>query len=449
MHFLYEAKDASGQTVTGRIDGGTEADACRKLLQSGYRVQAIAPIHPVPGTALTGSPRTGGLQPVHSAQQSGSQISGLDGGTRAGGITLSGAAARAAAGARSARATGAQAPDASRIAGVTTRDQLLFFQQLTALVRSGMSVYASLDNLAARTPNANLARTAREMAEQAQSGGKISEVMARYPGIYPEHVLGLVQAGETGGFLEIALAEAADNYERNIALYRSVWIPRLMATQALFMFAIAQPLFPTLFPDARFALYAKIVLLRNLPITLGLYLLIRAGARRLQAPGNRQRRDAWSLRLPSFGELQRVTTLASFLRTLRRLYAAGIAPIHAWEGAMYTANNTVLRQSLTSAYGLLQRGASLPEAFAATHLFAGPIEQLIMTGHQSGQVVEMLDQAEAYYRGKVEEATGKARLQMLRLGVLAMLLLGGGTMLWMTKTYFKSIFDFAESFSAE
>ena len=32
-----------------------------------------------------------------------------------------------------------------------------------------------------------------------------------------------------------------------------------------------------------------------------------------------------------------------------------------------------------------------PDAFAATGLFANPMEQLIATGHLSGQVVESLD----------------------------------------------------------
>ena len=337
--------------------------------------------------------------------------------------------------------------NASKLGGVKTRDLMFFFRQLGQLVHSGMSVYAALDNLAGRTRNENLAKTAKAMADSARTGGKVSDVMANYPRIYPEHVVGLVRAGETGGFLEIALTEIADVYDANIKLYRTAWIPKLMATQAFFMFAVAQPLFPTLFPNFELKLYLALVLLRNLPITFALYFLIKIASRYLQLPQYRYLRDDWSLRLPPFGTLQRLTALTNFMRVLRRLYAAGLAPGAAWEGAMYTASNVVIRDRLATAYAQMQSGATLAQAFQTTGLFQDNVEQMILTGQQSGTVVESLEQVGNYYQMQAEEATGKARFMMLRLGILAMLILGGGTVIWMAKTYFKSIFDFADSFA--
>ncbi len=162
-------------------------------------------------------------------------------------------------------------------------------------------------------------------------------------------------------------------------------------------------------------------------------------------PQYRYLRDSWSLKIPAFGNLQREVAVRNFLRMLRRLYHAGVAPIHAWEGAMNTASNVVVRDQLARSYELMQSGASLPEAFQATGLFANQVEQMVFTGQQSGQVMEMLDQAQAYYEEKVEIATGKARFMMFRIGLLAMLIFGGGALIWMMHSYYAAVFHVVET----
>lgn len=507
MNYFYEAIDAAGESVLGKIDGIDEFDVQSKLAAQGLQVQSLAinnsvlvaePIRraledeepaaagertlalaapayagtadtspvldprrtsmpvsrarpvPAPPAAYAAPPVAAppvalpsvriATEPVRSAPLPVAQ--------RSGGITLSGDAARVVpAPARPGAAPSAAAPQTYAMAGVSTRNLMFFFQQLAALVKSGVSVYNALDTVSTRTGSAGLKRVAREMAERARTGGAISGVMAQYPGIFPEHVVGLTRAGELGGFLEIALSEIAQGYERNIALYRSAWIPKAMALQAFIGLPLVQPLFPTVFPNADFGLYLKLVLLRNMPIAAALLGAVYFGSRMLQRPEHRRLRDRWSLKLPPFGDLQRQAAIATFLGTLKRLYQAGVSPSYAWEGAMNTAGNLAIRDQLTASANLIARGASLPDAFQATGLFNNQIEHLVMTGHESGQVVEMLDQAERYYQEQVQEKTAKAKFAMLRLGVLAMLVFGGATVCWMMYSYFHGIFAFADSFA--
>ena len=482
MNFFYEAVDETGKTVVGKIEAVNEADVQWQLQQQGYalqsavfnpgaervpqapalmQTQAMVPMEiPVvpefaPGGTVTRMPVVGGNSlPMGSMNSVNSQgAATVHSPARSGGIILAGNAAQVAARnktqqvARPTHPTSYTPPATpqSKIGGVSAKDQMLFFQQLTSLVRSGITIHAALDNLAARTSNRALAKTAFEMAERARTGGFVSEVMVQYPRIYPEHVVGLIKAGELGGFLDVAIGEVADNYEQNIALYRHAWIPKVMAIQALFVLALVQPLFPTLFPNAQFGLYL-VLALRNVLIAGVVYGGVRIGSRVLQLPQHRHRRDSWALKLEPFGTLQRQSALAKFLGTLGRLYKAGLSPVQAWEGAMQTASNVVIRDSLQQAFQLMERGATFPEAFAATGLFTNSIENLIITGHESGEIVEMLEQATDYYKKQAQDAAGKARFMMLRLGVLAMMIMGGAAVLWMVKSYFKSIFDFAASF---
>lgn len=397
--FRYEAIDRTGKTVIGTMDAISESVVSARLKQMGYRPQRIIPSPATPARMKTGTQ----------------------------------AASRAA------------APVVSRLCGAGPKDLALFFRQFAALVRSGITLYQALDDLAPRTANPALARTAREMAQTAHSGGRISDVMERYPRLYAPHVVASARAGELGGFLEIVLDEIAYDYEQEIAFYKGMWLPKVLVIQGLFALAIAQPLFPTLFPDNRLQDYLKLVFLRNIPITIGLLLLFRLWYAWMQEPNRRAKRDALILRVPVFGNLARQRSLAAFVRMLRRLFAAGIGPIGAWEGAMNVAPNAVIRAKLINAFGMIRQNIPLHEAFVATGLFANQTEQLLATGVVSGQIVDMLDRVAEYYQDNVQRAFDSARFWMYRLGFSIFLALSGAVLILMTKTYFDSIFRFAES----
>jgi type II secretory pathway component PulF len=468
MNYLYEAVDPSGQTVLGKIEATDEVEVRRQLTQMGYRPQTVAMAQPPAANLLVNQPSVAGsiavANPARNGMQNVAQTATRANGltqpaTRASGVTLAGNAAklgtratpqfqsRTALNTRTNFLLNPVHPNASTLGGVSTRDLAFFFQQLAPLTKSGMSIYAVLDNLAARTPNKNLAQTAREMAEAARKGQRITDVMELYPRIYPGHIVGMVRAGEAGGFMEIALAEIALNYEQNIALYKGMWLPKLLASQAFYIVPIIVPLMPCLLHSfdlaANMALYLKWELVL-LPATFLLHLLFLRSLRQAQLPQYRRFRDSLSLRIPAFGNLQRTVALSAFVRMLRRLHQSGVAPIQAWECAMNTADNVVIRERLASSYESMNQGASFADAFAATGLFDNQIENLVITGQQSGDIVASLDSAADYYQDSVYEATTRARRFMWSLAMITMLVVGGGALLWFVHSYFAGIFGFVD-----
>ncbi len=467
MNFFYEATDSSGKTVMGRLDAGSETEVRQRLQQMGYQPQAVAPngsqqtLQPLNANyAASDSPVN---QHLTSHQMSGAGVgktlARTHGGStalRSSGIILSGNAARTTVAHGAGVSTGvttsrARTANVSQLGGVNDRDRLFFFQQLASLVKSGMSIFAALDNLGPRTQNRSLNQVASEMADAARNGGRVSVVMERYPRIFEDHIVGLVRAGELGGFLEISLSEIALNYEQNLALFKGAWIPKLMATQGIFALALVIPAFQDLLgnidldkglgPGVVKYLQHEAILL---PLTFLIIYAVKYAWSRMQLPGLRHKRDSLILRVPPFGDLHRQAALAAFIRMLRRLYHAGIGPVPAWEGATQTSSNVVIRDRLAASYDMMQRGVALPDAFAATGLFNGNIEQLLVTGHLSGQVVESLDQIAEYYQERVDEAAKKARFGMFRIGVVALLVLGGMTALWAVKSYFGALFSFVD-----
>jgi type II secretory pathway component PulF len=397
--YLYEAVDRSGKVVNGAMDAPDEAMVTARLSQMGYQAQWVKP-----------SPRN--------------------------------SAGKRRASAKTAVVT---QPLTANLKGATPRENALFFRQFAALVRSGISLYQALDHLQPRTRHPSLAQTVTEMREAARSGGRISDVMERYPRLYAPHVVGTVRAGELGGFLEIALDEIALEYEQEIAFYKGMWLPKALVAQALIAIAVGQPAFPTLFPNAQFLEFLKLVFLRNLPILGLIFLLAHLFLQRMQQPQSRERRDALILKTPVFGSLARQRSLAAFVRMLRRLYAAGIGPMIAWEGAMNVVPNTVIREKLAEALKQIETGnVPMHDAFARTGLFADETEALLATGVVSGQMTQMLDRVAEYYQDSVERAFHHARFWMYRIGISLFILTTGILFIILVKSYFTGIFEFVD-----
>ncbi len=460
MQYFYEALDSSGQTVVGKVDGNSVEEARSRILLQGYQLRSLAPDLGSTGTLYAQNfPAVAPQQQSVVAQPVARALAPAQTQARTGGAVLAGNAAKVASKAKTQPVARQIAPgyslpqvaNASNLGGVNDKERMLFFQQLQALVHSGMTVYMALDSLAPRTENRNLSLVAKEMATAARTGSPISDVMARYPHIFPEHITAILRGGEMGGFIEIALSEVATDYEQRVALYRWVWVPKAIFALSYLGLPFMIPLFSSFFKamgtgDAKvfYALYLKQVAML-LPIFLALPLGAILLSRKLNEPKHRYTRDSWGLKIQPFGTLQRHIALGNFLRMLGRLHHAGVSPVMAWESAMLTASNVVIRDKLAQSYDIMQRGATLGDAFAQTGLFGNSIEQLIITGEQSGQIGEMLDRASAMYQQTADDAKKKAQFTMLRIGIMGMLIAGGFTVCWLAYSYFHGIFGAVDS----
>lgn len=531
MQFLYEALDASGQNVIGKIAASSEEDANMQISQMGCTIIALhpargqakptnapftpaatedtAPANPplfvqpfrpaahddlptmAPPTMQVDQQRTMVLSTIAdspaplSTTQDGeleedpTQVgqgpaivyrplttaapdlrisNGQSGAVVAAGqsrIVMTGSAARQKVKSRpkgpiAAPGATAYVNDANaHLGSATNKDLMMFFRQLSSLVQSGMSIYAALENLAPRTPNRALKAAATEMRQAAQAGAPISGVMLKYPRVFPSHVAAMVTAGETGGFLEIALSELARIYEQNIALYKGSWIPKLLAIQAWYTLMMVLPLMPYFFSTFNLVnnvkAYAEAETFIWMPAAFAIHMAVWWMGRHLRLPKYRRMLDSLALKVPPFGDLQRHAALTNFLQVLRRLYHAGVTPIAAWECAMNTASNSIIRDKLAESYKIMQSGMSLPEAFQATGLFTSDIEQMITTGHHSGRLVEMLDHSTEFYMEQTQVYSGKAKFMMLRIGILATLILCGGALCWLAYSYFHGIFHYVDT----
>lgn len=371
--FRYEAADVNGKILRGAMEGTNPQEVVRRLNERGFRSVQIA------GTSTAAVP------------------------------------------ASSAPATGGWAFGAR----VAPEDLALFFRQLGSLVHAGFTVPAALADLAPRTQNKPIRNAAFQMARETASGGAFAAALSRHPLLFPPHVLGLVAAGETGGFVEFALEECALNFEQDAALRRGLWLPKLLIWQAIWSVLLFQPLFPSINPEnvtAGFVRYGMILLFLCVPLGIAMHLGAAAAGWWWRQPGNAGTRDRLALRIPVMARVAKMRALASFTRLLRRLLMSGISPEPAFTAAAKAVPNTVLSNRLIAGVPLIRAGRGLDAAVEATGMMDHDPVQMLVTGQKTGQWLEMLDRVTAYYQDEAARATDAAKSAQKQLGVVITLI---------------------------
>lgn len=339
-------------------------------------------------------------------------------------------------------------------ATASLRARAVFFRQLASLLRAGQNPVNALSQIADQpSMPASLQAAARAMLANAHLGQPLSQALEAFPRLFAPHVVGMFRAGELGGSLDLICDEIANHYEQEHALWRRLWIPRLLVLNGIGMLMLVLPLFPAFYYGmARgdvslfYRQYIALLLGRYLPLFGGLALLVAAMWWWIDLPANRRWKDTVVMRLPVFGALNRQRALTAFLRTLHRMFAAGVPAISGWEASAPSAGNVFVREKLMEALPIVRAGEGIDRALQATELFDWETISLIAAGQQSGEIADMLDRAARYHEETLRERYQRASFALIRLGCLGTLILGGAAMLWMVYSYFSGMFRFVDEF---
>ncbi len=127
-------------------------------------------------------------------------------------------------------------------------------RNLSSLIGAGVSLPRSLEITAGTLGNFYFKTAMNEAAEKVRKGGKLSEVLASYKGVYPLIVIQMVAVGEETGETSAILSELADFFEEEVSTttknIASVIEPVLMIiigiTIGFFAVSMVQPMYSML-----------------------------------------------------------------------------------------------------------------------------------------------------------------------------------------------------------
>jgi general secretion pathway protein F len=109
---------------------------------------------------------------------------------------------------------------------VPAREVVHFTQELAALLKAGLPLDRSLQTLLDVTSNPGMKTILTQVLRDLESGKTLADALARHR-IFSHLYVSLIQAGETGGFLEEALSRLTE-YLKRVSEFRSYLITALI-----------------------------------------------------------------------------------------------------------------------------------------------------------------------------------------------------------------------------
>jgi len=291
---------------------------------------------------------------------------------------------------------------------VSAKDLENFTRLLASLLSAGLPLSRALVILVKETSSPVAKAQWKEIHDQVIDGVSLADAMAKSPEIFPKVYTAMVEAGETGGFLDVVLNQIAEFQMREKELKSKVMAamlyPAILLLLALGVLAYLMvffiPKFQTMFTGlgAELPLITQIIigtsdLIRDYGLLIVAAIVVSAiGAQKwLSTENGRRIKEQTLLRTPVVGPLVAKYALARFCRMLGTLLGSGVALIGSLSVAARAIGNQVLTDAVTGSIEGVKKGDSLaPSLGKCKDLFVGSTLEMISVAEESSRLDEEL-----------------------------------------------------------
>jgi type II secretory pathway component PulF len=286
---------------------------------------------------------------------------------------------------------------------VSSRDLENFTRLLSSLLAAGVPLSRALVILHKEASKPFVAAKWKEIHDHVVDGMSLADAMAKSPETFPRVYTAMVQAGETGGFLDVVLAQIADFQAREKELKSKVVTAMLYpcillvlaigVLAALLVFFI--PRFQKIFESFGGSLPLITQIIIGLSHLMRSYGLLVAGGLFLGVLllrnwfKSEQGRRAWEgliLKTPLVGPLSARFAMARFSRMLGTLLGAGVPLVQGLNVARKSIGNQILVDAVAHSIERVQEGGRLGESLANCGLFPSSVLEMIAVAEESGKL---------------------------------------------------------------
>jgi len=272
---------------------------------------------------------------------------------------------------------------------MTPKQRARFFEDLSTMTRSGISLERGLDVMK-KGKAARLLILMDTLQHHVGRGASLWEGLSQFPEDFDQFQIMLIKAAEESG----KLVETCKRLARHIML-RYKEKRKLQASliyPVILMHAVVMlPPLKYLFLDSLGKSYWSVVM----PVLLTGYAVIGAAVIFWKRYGKngpmREKVEEFIYGLPVLGNLTRSISMTNVFRALSDLYNAGVPPLLAMKQAITVANNNAVSQRLTGAMEVLEHGGTFTDYFSFTGVLPQSQLSMVEVGEESGQFSESLN----------------------------------------------------------
>ena len=306
---------------------------------------------------------------------------------------------------------------------VPQNDLLVFFRQMSVMLKSGVPLSQALDLLAENMTNKQFGANIFDISKKLGSGEELSSSLSNYPRIFSPIMIGLIEAGEAGGILSEVLERLASLVESQSkikgqitgALIYPIAILVLSVTISLALLIFIVPTFDEMFKGMGAELPAltsfmltlsKIVTSLGFVVSAPISLFIGFYIFNITYSNQSGRKliDSFILKIPLFGDLILKSELTSMSDTLSTLINSGISIVEAIERCINASSNQIIKNALRRSISLVTQGQELSTSLETAKVIPRLLISMIKIGEETGSLSFMLENLANFYKREVEEA---------------------------------------------
>lgn len=358
--FNYRARDASGKSITGVVEASTLEGAVELLHQKNIYVVELYPV------------------------------------VTAGEWSLNGLFSR-----------------------VKAKDLAVYSRQLATMLGAGLPLLSCLTILVEQTDNHKLRVATFKVKQSIQEGSSFSEALKMRTEVFPNIFISMVEAGETGGFLDQVLDRLAHHFEKEQTLREKVraavtypaFICVVAMVTVLFLVAFVLPRFTGMIDTANTPLPWSTQLLLSISSLLHQYFLLWiiflpvTGFllfNFVRSDKGKEILDPLLIKLPVFGKLLQKIILGRFCRTLSTLINSGVSLLLAMDVVKGTTGNKVIEKAVNEAQEAVREGLGLSVTLAGNSYFPPLLVHMVKVGEETGSMDVLLEKVAVYYEMEVD-----------------------------------------------
>jgi len=304
---------------------------------------------------------------------------------------------------------------------VRVRELIEFCIDMDELIRAGVPVLDAVQDIRDSTGSDKLRDVLADVVRDLGSGIVLSQAFANHPETFDQLFVGVVNAGERSGNLEMAFQHLADHLRWRDDMNKRI---RAAARYPLFTLvvtlALAGAMMIFLVPQLSVFLESMQIELplmtRSLMATSAfvqaywwLIVLVPALVIGLAWLGYRRDDriataiDRLLLQLPIVGLTLRKIAMSRFAHFFTIMYKSGVGILECLDTARGVAGNRSLAKSLDEARTNVEQGSTLTDALRDTGEFPDMVVRMVRVGEQAGSLDKALESVSAFYDRDVRE----------------------------------------------
>lgn len=304
---------------------------------------------------------------------------------------------------------------------ISTKEFLVFNQEMASLIHAGLPIITSLQALIERRKNPVFRQALMDVRDRVKSGADLSEAFEAQGDLFPKIYCSSLASGERSGEIATVLRRYIAYLKTVLAIRKKVIsaliYPAILLTFAAGLVALLVtfiiPKFEEFFADfgADLPLVTRMVVglsawvQSNIIFLLAGAVVAVAGiAAYVRTPAGSMALDRWKIKIPLLGGIWHRYSISRFCRTLSTLIAGGIPLVTSVEISAHAVGNQVFEKEMLGVAQKVREGGSLWESLDQTGLMTDMSVEMIKVGESTGAMEEMLGNVATFYDEEIDSS---------------------------------------------